>query len=322
MDAARAMLRDGATAESILALLRASCANPKAMANVITRLRTEHLASAPVPGAVSAALAPFAHEPGVAEFLTLPLARMLAVQRAHRHDPSWSDGAEACLARLSLLPPALAALKLSPTELVSLKRARDGALLKKSETLVHVHDAGAWLRRAVELAATATADMPYPRLALPLLLLSGRRTAEILNGESSYAPTTRATTCVFGGQLKKRGAAAPYEIPLLCDYAVFAHGLGALRAKQQGARLTPAACGARYQSSLNAALPKTFPWAHHTHVLRSAYATYVHHLYACDVTFNRMAMRVLGHDDLTVSLSYTSVELHGLHLADTMGPLP
>ena len=127
---------------------------------------------------------------------------------------------------------------------------------------------------------------------------------------------------MFGGQLKKRGTAVPFKIPLLCPYDVFAHGLGALRAKQRGARLTPAACSARYHSALNAEVSKLFPWARHAHVLRAAYAAYVHHLYACDVTFNRLAMRVLGHDDLTVSLSYNSISLNGLDAAGAMGPLP
>ena len=321
MDAARALLRGGADAETVLATLRASCADAKAIQNAITRLRAEHLAHAPVPPGV-AALAPFAHEPGVADFLALPLPRMVAVQRAHRSDPAWSAEAEAALASLALLPPALAGLRLSQPELVALKRAGERALLKKQLTLVHVHDAGAWLRCAVELAATATPAMPYPRLALPLLLLSGRRTSELLNGASTFAPTARATTCVFDGQLKRRGrAAAPYEIPLLCDYAVFARALGALRAKQGGVRLAPVACTTRYQRGLNLALPRLFPWAKSAHVLRSAYAAYVHRLYACDVTFNAMAMRALGHEDVSTSLSYNSVALHGLDAA-AMGPLP
>ena len=59
------------------------------------------------------------------------------------------------------------------------------------------------------------------------------------------------------------------------------------------------------------------------HALRSMYAAYVHHVYVCDCTFNIMAMRVLGHSSLEVSLSYNNAVLHGAEdCAGCLGALP
>ena len=313
-DAAIALLERG---EDAMALLRAQSPTPAALSARIARLRATMLARLPVPPCE--VLAPYAHEVG--DFFRLSLAERVRVQREHRSTPTWSADAEAALARLQLVPPNVAALRLSPPELVSLKRKRDELLVQKQETLLHVHGASEWLHHVVWLASTSTVEMPFPRLALPLLLLSGRRTSEILNGSSCFLPLRR-TTCLFSGQLKKRGASAPYEIPLLCDYAVFAHGLAVLRAKQGGVQLTPAAVNARYSTSLNLVVPQLLAPVAHAHQLRAVYAAYAFQLYTSDVTFNRAAMRILGHDKLDVSLSYNAVVLHGVESAGTFGPLP
>ena len=248
---------------------------------------------------------------------------MLRHQRQHRVDPAWSADAEAALASLALLPPDIAALKLTPRELRELQSAHDARLLAKQHKIVHVHAASMWLAHAVELCRTAHGAMPIERLALPLLLLSGRRTTEILNGKSAFCVATpaRPTTCVFAGALKKRGHGVPFEIPLLCDAATFGHGLAALRQAQQHEQLSEGACHDRYAHALATALPSLFPWAPTVHTLRSAYAAYVFQYYACDCTFNRACMRALGHEKLDVSLAYASVKLHDV-VPICFGPLP
>ena len=70
------------------------------------------------------------------------------------------------------------------------------------------------------------------------------------------------------------------------------------------------------------AASNVFPMATTVHTLRAMYVAYIHHLYRCDCTFNRMAMKVLGHEKLTVSLSYNSVVLHDIACAESLGPLP
>ena len=55
--------------------------------------------------------------------------------------------------------------------------------MKKQDDLIQVFQSGQSLQHAIHLARGATIDMSYARLSLPLLLLSGRRTTELLNGK-------------------------------------------------------------------------------------------------------------------------------------------
>ena len=128
------------------------------------------------------------------------------MQRAHGAEPTWSTAEEAALAALPLVPRNVAALRLTGRELLELKRGQEARLLAKQERLVHVHGATVMLARAIYLVRTSHAGMPIPRIALPLLLVSGRRTSELLNNKSTFVPTPRLATCVFSGALKKRGA--------------------------------------------------------------------------------------------------------------------
>eukprot|EP00966_Prymnesium_polylepis_P302143 6980583-Prymnesium_polylepis.1 len=200
----------------------------------MSRIKSAWMKGAPVPPEVATMMAAYRNESGVETFLSLPLSEMVRVQREHRSDPVWSEAAEVALQSLALLPPNVAALKLNHQELISLKRKREDTLISKQEELLHVRNAATWIQCAIVAARTSTPDMSIPRLALPLLLLSGRRTSELLNGKSTFEATERPTTCIFKGQIKKRGNDAPYEIPLLCDFATFTHALNVLRLKQCG----------------------------------------------------------------------------------------
>lgn len=317
-----AMLMRGDKGEAVLEWLRAQTpGNLSALSVSISRVRTAILPTLTLSPCVAQTLAPYLHEEGVRSFLSLPLAEMVQQQRAHRFHPTWSEEAEAALARLPLLPSNLAALKLSPAELMQLEQQREAVLLRKQGDLIHVHDAEQWLLHAIYLARQSTVQMSVSRLVIPLLLLSGRRSTELLNGQSSFLPTPRLTTTLFLGQIKKRGASVPYEIPLLCDYNTFAFALGVLRAKQGYTVLDAAACNRKYAPVLNETIPRLFPMAPKAHALRSMYASFVYHLYDHASTFNDVIMRVLGHEKLAVSLSYNSVVLHGAGEPGVLGPL-
>ena len=209
------------------------------------------------------------------------------------------------------------ALSLTKSELLSLTREREAALIQKQESLLHVPHQ--WLPYAICLARQSTPQMSYARLAIPLLLLSGRRCTEILNGKSTFAPTSRPTTCLFTGAIKKRGQSTPFEIPLLCDYQTFAFALCVLHVKQGGEKLDPETTHNRYAKNLK--LSTLFP-IQSPHQLRAVYAAFVYHLYSSNVTFNRAAMMFLGHEKLETSLSYNSVVLHGDLPAGVYGALP
>ena len=125
----------------------------------------------------------------------------------------------------------------------------------------------------------------------------------------------------FTGQLKKRPSDA-FDIPLLCDFAVFRHAFAVLQAAQRHQVLETEECNAKYARPLGNGMPMYFPFAQHPHQLRSVYAAFVHKLYDCEHTFNGTAKRILGHASLDVSLAYTSVHLEGAPDAPTFGALP
>jgi len=59
------------------------------------------------------------------------------------------------------------------------------------------------------------------------------------------------------------------------------------------------------------------------HDLRALYGAYVGTMFTCNVSFNRLLMRVLGHQSLDESLSYNHWKLHDSDgLRGVLGPLP
>ena len=267
-------------------------------------------------------------DPSVVDaFLALPLREQYRVQRDHASRPTWSDDAERALARLRLLPRALDAFQLTRQDAVALKRKREEALVAKNERLIVVPDTRALLEGVAEALRTASPAHSYARLILPLLLASGRRLTEITNRASTFTPLPHAHHCVFDGQLKKKGRAAPYTIPLLVPYELFRHALSALREKQSAEPLTNAQAKARYQSNTARDLAKGgalrgMPAGCHTHDLRSTYLVLVCTLFVSPWTLPRTAQACLGHETMQESLSYQSVRLERAdRLRGCLGPL-
>ena len=323
--AASMLLEGGATGDQVMAFLRSKCTTEAALSCTVSRVRQSVIATLSPPTAqLEEALAPFRSEDGVSGFLQLPsLNEMVRLQAAHRADPRWSDAAEAALASVSLLPPEVDKLRLSARESAGLKRTREVSLLKRQEHVTHVHRAHEWVCYATAMARAATVTMSPAQIALPLLLLCGRRTTELLNGLSTFTPTERATVVRFRGAIKKRGADSEFPIPLLCDSATFLHALGVLRVVQAGEQLPPDECNQRYAWPLKMLLSTVFPaLACDVHQLRSVYASLAYHLYSSSMTFNRAAMLFLGHEKIGTSLSYNRVLIHDAGVAGSYGPMP
>ena len=317
--AAQTLLSEG---KDVMPMLRSKCPTVHSLSVTVSRVRKVAMERLPVPAAVGEKLGPFVGEEGVAAFLRMPLREMVRQQRLHAAAPRWSEEAEAALATLELLPAHVDALRLSREELGTLERLADARLLAKQETLIVVPDAGAVLAHAIHVATTATPAMGVATLALNLLLLPGRRSSEILNGASTFAPTARATTCLFGGQLKTREVRPPYEIPLLCRFDVFLHNLRALREAQGGRVMSAAECNRLYAKAMQLQLRRLYPMAPKVHALRSMYMAFAVELYETRCTFNIAAMRALGHTMLEDSLAYNSVHLLGEGEWPSYGPLP
>jgi len=265
--------------------------------------------------------------------------------------PGWRDrparDALNALARArghALLPARIRALHITADESrVCKRRARER--LTQRHTRALCIDGPATIALAVR--DLESADDLYD-LTLALLLLTGRRTAEILNGRSRFdavegdADEHRAR---FIGQLKTRAAwcanedgDAGFVIPLLAPRARIERGLERLRGLQALRRgdsdpvsLSNEEISASYQSALGKRLGDHEAYGRalggcvgtHVHALRSAYAALVFHAFPWPPRWSPMAVaaRVCGHRDAHDAMAYTSVVVDPLPRRLTLVPV-
>lgn len=159
-----------------------------------------------------------------------------------------------------------------------------------------------------------------PDLVCALLLCTGRRTCEILNGSSVF--TVEDTyTLVFDGLAKQRHGGVQLVIPVLAPARVVHDGIEQLRARQKKTVLTNAAASRRYQSLLSRHLAAHAVWkqCRRVHGLRGIYACIVLRLFEWDENLSDayVSMSVLGHSSLQESLAYTTY-----HLGNDFGAEP
>jgi len=275
------------------------------------------------------------------------LQAQVKTQRQHQRRKFFLGHAEVddALRRVQLLTDNMLAFRVNDNEADSCRRRSVQRVVRRNEHVLMVPEASAFLRRAEAILRTAGPATPLGALGFALLLVTGRRTAEVFNGRSVFGRGFNPMSCRFDGQLKKERP-QPYEIPLLCAFDLLRAGLDALRARQgpwdaalqrfapAGAADAAGAAGAaaaggpadvlaltneqvntRYSSNLNRDLKRVYfvPEASN-HDCRRSYAQAVwlgYNYDATPVTFNRVAMRFLGHELLEESLKYNSVRLHG-----------
>ena len=119
----------------------------------------------------------------------------------------------------------------------------------------------------------------------------------------------------FTGQLKTRGNAETYTIPLLVPFKTFIKGFKAMQAIQRNEKLPNDEAKDKYLSILSKALSKqrvlkNLPRRLTPHDLRSIYAAIVVSVFALgQLTIPGVVERVLGHGSVTQSLHYSSVRL-------------
>ena len=167
-------------------------------------------------------------------FLEAKPPHQVRIQKAHAAAPSWPADAERMLAACRLTPPGMDAFKLTKVEELELKKSHSVALIKKNEDIIYA-DAGQLLTRAISLLENAanTPKQGQSKLLLALLVVSGRREVEILNGRSVFQSADKGSFYAhFTGQAKTRGKPRPMTIPLMVHYDLFATALAAFRAMQ------------------------------------------------------------------------------------------
>jgi hypothetical protein len=258
----------------------------------------------------------------VAEFFCIPLAKQLEAQRLDA--PGWSTGARDALAALRLLPSNLSTFKLIDGQTASLKQHSAEALERKTSTLIVVKTTDLLLDEARAVIEGANSTTHMPTLTVALLLVSGRRTAEITNGNSIFTEVPgKDYHALFKGQLKQRGNALPYTIPLVVPFKSFHHGYMTLQEMQKHAQLPNEEAKAKYQPMVADAVSKTknLPGGLTPHDLRTVYAAVINSVFAHQLPIPGLIKRVLGHSSVMESLHYSNVRLDPLPTA-SLGALP
>jgi len=213
----------------------------------------------------------------------------------------------------TLLPANVDALRVTREEVLQCKERKRERVKAKNARALRV-DGDALLREARATLA-APEQKSLWELALALLLVTGRRTAEVLNGRSEFATVREegdgeAEDCLFSGQLKARSARDAYRIPVLAPLSHVRAGLARLRAQQPDdvAALTNAQIAAKYQSRLRAFMNAhpVYGMLRRVHDLRGVYVwlAYLTRDWG-DAWVAHVACEILGHSDIAETNVYT-----------------
>ena len=151
-----------------------------------------------------------------------------------------------------------------------------------------------------------------PELTFALMLTTGRRECEILNGTSILEVHTEYSMS-FYGQAKKRGVDDTIVVPVLAPSTRIVEAMHVLRTRQKYSSLSNIRTSRRYQSYLSRYMSETVsPWrqCRKVHSLRGCYACMVFQLFDWGVHSSAfVTMCVLGHSGLNESLVYTPFHL-------------
>ena len=217
-----------------------------------------------------------------------------------------------------LLPAHVRRVQITAEDAIEAERIARRNLTAKHKEAIQVDGSGL-LRWAREHLSAPDTRAIYD-LSIALLILTGRRTCEILNGKSTFAFHDATHHCVFHGQLKKRHASGgtneePYCIPLLASHEAIDAAMRSLRARQPAdiAAWENLRVSKRYQSGLNAkahnVLTPFIDGKFTIHSLRSIYAACVARLFKHRESGVAIASRVCGHNDVECALAYLAVNL-------------
>lgn len=230
-----------------------------------------------------------------------------------------ADTSEVCEIMKSL-PPRLSEnarkLRLTRTEMRECKRVQQKQVVEKNRVRVVVPGRVLLAHARAVVNDPETCRGGIPELTLSLMLLTGRRECELLNGRSTFVPNT-LHSLVFEGQAKKRDEGVEVRdrrlIPCLCSSETLCRCVDVLRARQRHAVLSNEQTSRRYQSSLSRHMRVISPWKEtHTHVhsLRGIYTSMTHALFDWETHTNAfVSMCILGHTSLTESLVYTTFDI-------------
>lgn len=212
------------------------------------------------------------------------------------------------------LPPNVRGFTITRDELRQCKRESARRAIVKNRRVERVRGRD-MLRHARDVVSCVVNERcSIPELTLALILLTGRRECEILNGQSEFSLHTEYSL-YFRGQAKKRGSSDDeYVIPTLAPADDIVRAMERLRHRQGGVVLGNRETSRRYQSYLSRHLSSSAVWseAGRVHSLRGLYACMAFRLFEWeDHSQAFVAMCILGHTSLHDSLVYTPFHLGG-----------
>ena len=213
--------------------------------------------------------------------------------------------------KIKLIPNHLKTFKITGDESDHCRRLQMVARIEKNQSVLTI-DGRKLLTWAHTIIKNAKISTSYPKLCCALLMVSGRRFAEIMNGHSKFEKAHgHYYGAIFTGQLKKQTEHPPYTIPLLIDFKSFDNALGVLRRKQGDvSALNNDEISVRYHSNVKKGLRKLLPEVESPHDLRGIYIKMAYEAFNFPkMTFARVAMLCLGHASLTESLAYNHIDL-------------
>lgn len=209
------------------------------------------------------------------------------------------------------LPENVRGLRLSRHEMWECKRTQLAKTIEKNRTRTVVDGRTLFAHARAVVSEPSQCRGGIPELTLALMVVTGRRECELLNGRSEFLVNSEYSL-VFRGQAKKRDDTDTEErlIPCLCQSSVVVACVAHLRARQGHAILTNEATSRRYQSYLSRHMRSASPWSEtktHVHSLRGIYTCMCQGLFEWGLhTDAYVAMCILGHTSLTESLVYTT----------------
>jgi hypothetical protein len=303
--ACAAALDAGAPTDEVMARLRARYTTPQSL-RVQTCLVRQLCAPTPAHAAAVEALLATASDAAARDALADAVAR-----RGRGCDPATRERIAALPHRL---PANAYALRVTHEEVRAVKRQAALGRLAKNRKRRRV-DGRALLAEARGVLVADGGGVVD--LALALMLLTGRRTCEILNGTSVFE-AVGAHALRFDGQAKRRGVGGAYVVPSLAPAEAVVAAIARLRARQGHATLSNAATSRRYQGTLSRRVKARWPEVGCPHGLRGVYACAALRLFDFgDASDAYAAMSVLGHRGVHESLVYTP-----FHLGDGFGDEP
>ena len=297
----------------------------------------------------------YADEEKVKEFMNGSLKVQHEMQRrAMKLD--LSTGARRTIKAIQLLPDNVAAFKLNDEQNKEVKQKAEEALSKKLELPIVINNTTGLLKEAEWLLENATAKTPLNKIAIPLLLMSGRRMSEIYSTRSTFTEAN-PHAAMFTGQLKKpNGESSSYVIPLLCKFKVFDTALKLLReridildekAKESAVKkgvpprkptseLSEDEIKKRYQPNMCEDMKKEGENRILTnlpnrdmrdtrgvtaHDLRGIYAKIVYECFENQMAFPKVCEKILGHEGPSMSLNYSHIKIEN-YTPKVFGELP